>query len=643
MNALRDFLREEDTSVNFSLTSQQMDTGTHDVARTRFRFSMRPWRPNSRRDGDPFRKIMNSSSTCHEIPDCPGLFVDAFRGHYLKVATSPKHSSSQFILTHYHGDHYGSLPKDGKYLGPAKIHCTPVTAALLRQVHGIPKELVVEHAYGESWAYSYANKKCTPSPGASRKRTAAGVLAQNKKGDSAVEQTETATLTFYDAHHCPGAAMLLIQLNKSTHHGNSTGFTCDKTPVIYHLHTGDMRYHESMKSYPLLKKAVETRTLDCVFLDTTYGGNPKHDFLSQDAAIDSIASQVQDLLQVGNDAPRGEQTAGAQDTLVLLSCYSIGKEKVVWESAFRSNQQVYVSERKLRMIECLQGYIYQNGGCGDEDFTTQLLHRCTCNAEQSDLHVIPMGMAGELWPFFQPNYKACAEYANNLKHKTYKRVVAFIPTGWAESSNWNKKNAINRCTNWGLDIEIRLFPYSEHSSFSELQAFVSYLKPRKIIPTVFKDENEKRKIEARFKIDSNRAKAHFFKSMTNLSTKEPNAQSQVIDLSGPDTCTLKQSPELNLIHEEGSTYAEHVSYLEAMGFDLNNAQQALCASGGSISSAIELLLANDKMPSGNNQTFGEKGDQVDTKSRHSEQKSKPPQSIAAFFTKTAKKIRKKGC
>jgi len=583
---------------------------------------------------------MNLSSTCHEIPDCPGLFVDAFRGHYLKKATSPKHSSSQFILTHYHGDHYGSLPKDGKYLGPAKIHCTPVTAALLRQVHGIRQELVVEHAYGECWVYSYV-KPCTSSQGASRKRTAAGVLAPNKKDDSTVEETATATLTFYDAHHCPGAAMLLIQLNKSS---KPTECAREKNTMIYHLHTGDMRYHESMQSYPLLKQAVETKILDCVFLDTTYGGNPKHDFLSKDAAIDSIASQVQDLLQVGNDKLHGEQTTSAvQDTLVLLSCYSIGKEKVVWESASRSNQQVYVSERKLKMIECLQGYLNQNGGCGDEDFTRQLLQRCTRDAEKSDLHVIPMGMAGELWPFFQPNYKACAEYAKHLKHKTYKKVVAFIPTGWAESSNWNKRHSISRCTNWGLDIEIRLVPYSVHSSFSELQAFVSYLQPRKVIPTVFKDENEKRKIEARFKIDSNRAKAHFFKSMTSVSTKELDTPNEVIDLSGPDMCASKQSPKLNFKHEKCSSYAEQVCNLEAMGFDSNNAQQALDASRGNVSSAIELLLANDKKPSGEIQLFGKKREQLDTKSRLSEQKSKSPQSIAAFFTKTEKKIKSKDC
>ena len=134
----------------------------------------------------------------------------------------------------------------------------------------------------------------------------------------------------------------------------------------------------------------------------------------------------------------------------------------------------------------------------------------------SDIHIVPMGMAGEMWPFFQPNYWACADYANDLT-KSYKKVVAFIPTGWAEATNWNKKNAISKSNCKGVSVEIRLISYSEHSAFSELQAFVQFLKPRKIVPTVFQDENDMRRIEARFQVDSTRAKKHFIQTMTKAS------------------------------------------------------------------------------------------------------------------------------
>lgn len=60
------------------------------------------------------------------------------------------------------------------------------------------------------------------------------------------------------------------------------------------------------------------------------------------------------------------------------------------------------------------------------------------------VHVVRMGFAGEMWPFFKPNF---ANMENYLKENElpYKAVVGFIPTGWADSSNYNKRNAVMKC------------------------------------------------------------------------------------------------------------------------------------------------------------------------------------------------------
>jgi DNA cross-link repair 1A protein len=181
---------------------------------------------------------MNAADICHEISDCPGLYVDAFRGRFLRRTQDP---DSAFILTHYHGDHYQNLQREGKYKGPALIHCTPVTAALLVQVHQVPSTFVVEHEYGQTFEYCIRGKG-----------------------------KQLAKVTFYDANHCPGACIVLIQLPNGT----------------THLHTGDMRYHERFKSYPLLREAVANQQLDLVYLDTTYS-HPKHDFVPQEEAVEA--------------------------------------------------------------------------------------------------------------------------------------------------------------------------------------------------------------------------------------------------------------------------------------------------------------------------------------------------------------------
>lgn len=425
---------------------------------------------------------MNSSDICHQVANCPGLFVDAFRGHFLREHT--RNPDATFVLSHYHGDHYTQLPRDFKYRGPAKIHCTPITARLLVDVHLVSKDLVVQHNYGATFRHCIV-----------RKTEEGGSVDDDNKHNYA-------DITFYDANHCPGACIILIALPDG------------KTA---HLHTGDMRYHPRFQEYPLLAQATEQRKLDLVYLDTTYC-HPKHDFLKQDDAVDSIASQTQALLSESN-------------TLVLLSCYSIGKEKVLYEASKRSGQSIYVSEKKWKMLNCIQE---DQKDCESEyQQHNTILERCTRDQSASDLHVIPMGLAGEMWPYFQPNFQKLAKYVQDLENtetandessntprKKYDKVVAFIPTGWADASNWNKKNAISTKIVQGMHVEVRLISYSEHSTFPELVSFIKYLKPRKVIPTVYSDASHKRQIEGRFRnmLDSNRAKQAFFRSMTTKSS-----------------------------------------------------------------------------------------------------------------------------
>lgn len=524
---------------------------------------------------------MNTAEVCHEVDGCPGLYVDAFRGRYLRRTQDPDNA---FILTHYHGDHYQNLPRDGKYNGPALIHCTPVTSALLIRVHKVPAVWVVEHEYGKTFS-----------------------LKMKGRGN------ELTQITFYDANHCPGACIVLIQLPNGT----------------THLHTGDMRYHERFKSYPLLREAVANNTLDIVYLDTTYG-HPKHDFVPQDESVESIAGAVVELLGYGSDAP--ETSSKMPKTLLLLSCYSIGKEKVLWEAAARTNQLVYVTEKKFHMLQCVQGHESQ-------EVSSQIIHRCTQNADETPIHAIAP-WAGEIWPFFRPNFLKCADYARSL-NQGYEKVVAFLPTGWAHGSKWNREHSVSQKTvpprlddevgtgsdkkQAPIDVEVRLIPYSEHSAFSELVSFVQYLRPRKVIPTVFSDDADYRKIENRFRnlLDRKRAKQAFFRSMEKSSCALKSVTESDGSIEPTETCgneTSNSTPETvstKVGHDDAADDAQSedsveiikvetkepnnayssladesdLTTLSAMGFDSERARQALSECKGNVDRAVDRLLS----------------------------------------------------
>lgn len=61
----------------------------------------------------------------------------------------------------------------------------------------------------------------------------------------------------------------------------------------------------------------------------------------------------------------------------------------------------------------------------------------------------------------------------------YKSAVGFVPTGWTFQTK-AESFPVHEKPPW----KIHLIPYSEHSSFSDLQEFVGFLRPKHIIPTV---------------------------------------------------------------------------------------------------------------------------------------------------------------
>jgi len=128
----------------------------------------------------------------------------------------------------------------------------------------------------------------------------------------------------------------------------------------------------------------------------------------------------------------------------------------------------------------------------------------TSNPDESCVHIVNMG---------QLSIENVNNYYNNYKHK-YDMVIAFRPTGWVFKPKKGNKNQLApnnqqilenfnnlklKPTYYNRNVSIWGIPYSEHSSFVELENFVRVLSSiapiRDIQPTVnvgnFYGQNEK--------------------------------------------------------------------------------------------------------------------------------------------------------
>ena len=293
-------------------------------------------------------------------------------------------------------------------------------------------------------------------------------------------EVEGVRVTFVDANHCPGAVLLLFELAAA-----------DDAPARSVLHCGDMRYHPAMREEPTLQRLCGK--LDTIFLDTTYA-EEKHKFEPQSASIRRI---VEEVVRRGPAAGEEAESASGQWTcLVLLGAYTIGKEKVLLEVAKACKLPIFVEPEKLEILRQL-------------GLSSAELALFVTEPTATPLHVCRMGTVGEIWPYFQPAFDRIRRYIQE-RSLPFTSALGVLPTGWADSSNFNRKNSVQ--TN--DEVTVMTVAYSEHSNMEELQSFVGWLRPTRLVPTVFADEKARKKIQAQFSslLNTNAVKRQFLSS-----------------------------------------------------------------------------------------------------------------------------------
>ena len=190
-----------------------------------------------------------------------------------------------WILSHYHGDHYGGLPRDWaaadvtvSVSSPSSsssssssscpiisglIHCTPITKRLLIRIHGVPADRIVSHEYGEEWDVCDGGDDWIQS----RK-------SKPKKDNN------TTFVTFFDAHHCPGAAVMLFRHTKRQEKEGKEG---KEEKEVFDLHTGDMRYSPPLLGLVSKRKSLIARLKQ--FLRTPLMGTKSSPFPPRKRAL----------------------------------------------------------------------------------------------------------------------------------------------------------------------------------------------------------------------------------------------------------------------------------------------------------------------------------------------------------------------
>lgn len=228
--------------------------------------------------------------------------------------------------------------------------------------------------------------------------------------------------------------------------------------------------------------SIHTRTrLNSVFLDTTYC-SPAYNFPSQDEVIRHAVQLTRDFLREN------------PFTLVVCGMYTIGKERFVNAIAMQLDLGLYMPKKRYQLIK-----LAADNGCS---ICSNLISKYISDPRKAQLHVLPMQQLN-LNALNQYRLKLAPKVLQNtpftMKCPQSRRILAWRPTGWTHVPQCDRNSGYKQqilsssgehppgliLVEQTMDITIYGAAYSEHSSFVELQEFITTLRPIRVQPTVF--------------------------------------------------------------------------------------------------------------------------------------------------------------
>lgn len=183
------------------------------------------------------------------VKEFPNLAIDYFRPRALNAPTV-----HAYLLSHVHSDHLQGL--ENINFGGAFIYCTQETKELLIRIQEKANRRAARESKQKTYKYGHLRAAYRNTKDLLR------VIPLNMPCKIQVG-TEDLTVTLFDANHCPGSVMFLVE-------------ACNGRAVLY---TGDMRadapFLSSFLANPLMVPYTSAlKRLDCIYLDTSasFGG-----------------------------------------------------------------------------------------------------------------------------------------------------------------------------------------------------------------------------------------------------------------------------------------------------------------------------------------------------------------------------------
>ena len=278
-----------------------------------------------------------------------------------------KIASDYFFLSHAHSDHTVGI-KSSLSSPDSTIVCSKETAAALKVLYRIPKE------------------KCL-------------VIEPNQSLDF-----DKFVVHALDANHCLGSLMFVIESSK---HNKE-------------VYTGDFRLGK-----PIIDEIELIQGADHLYVDYTYGNDPKYDFPSREELISEILTLI---LSEGN----------FPDKEIWIAAYQIGKEKLLRTISNALDVKIFAPKTKVR--------IYEEIG-GDYDIFTHDSESSVCVESRRRV-----------------------ENLSGLDNRTQARLldsVRISPTGWSIELSSKR-------------LGVHYFPYSDHCSYKEVQEFINLANAKKV-------------------------------------------------------------------------------------------------------------------------------------------------------------------